>query len=692
MNLAVWHRSGWVLLAFFLACCTDARSDITLFSADMQAATVTTDTSAANLNAGTATGTWTDSAGRSPSDIDIVQDGAAKAVLADQDSGSPWAPFDLNAALVSSAGLQDVVEIEFDTYIRRVPAGDHTKDIHIVGLDNSSNESFHLQLSAANSALAGELRRVGYIHSGGTGPVWNLPGAADADNDLVYDWNAFASSKLRGIKIHMSGSQYKISFDRDNDGTYDETGEWTTDWLDFNGSATAISRVRIYGQNSTSGFFFDNVVARIVTGPPTVNTGAGAVALDATRATLHGKVASTNGLPLQAVRIYLGDDNAGESYNWDTNYVFNPGSIEAGVAFSNTFSGLLYDVPYSYCVYASNSAGEVWSEVETFTTPPLVAPTFTIAESSSWSTMSLQWQDNAPRESHYVLRRSPSGDNGSYSVIATLGSNTTSYVDTLLAPASTYFYQLSASNSVDGRFSAFTECETNAATVAFTPASRILSANHVVSGTVTGYLIPIDVPYADDAAPAVSGGPIWTSDPAWGATASPADNGFVTVNNPINELDGTSNWEPDGTPLSEAKAYRTSGSATTPSVKYVFNLTSSWINIPDGAVINAVYATWLNTRINDGCTYSYTEGSQSVSIVRQTGKAAPIANLVLRWTDSANTTHNGNFERIFSGPIVVEGGNGFEVWATDNAGNAAHLDAVVIDISFPIIGSVFRFR
>ena len=209
-------------------------------------------------------------------------------------------------------------------------------------------------------------------------------------------------------------------------------------------------------------------------------------------------------------------------------------------------------------------------------------------------------------------------------------------------------------------------------------AGVIIDDDNIVSGSVTGDLVAIDVPYS----PIIptNGGPVWTD---------AADAGFLTVNNGIVENDGTSKWEPEGTPIGEAGAYRTAGSSSVPSVKWIFNKTASGIDIRDGMIIHAVYATW-NTRGVDGCTYQYTEGTNSGSIVRQTGGAGPQSDLVIRWYDSGGTGRNGAFERLFVGPIVVEGDDGFEVWATDNVGNAAHIDAVVIDTTFPPRGTLIQ--
>jgi len=104
-------------------------------------------------------------------------------------------------------------------------------------------------------------------------------------------------------------------------------------------------------------------------GKPGVDNAGGATGLGVGEATLNGRVVSTGGVPVTHVRIYFGDEDGGmDTGNWDSNYVFDAGSVTQGVPFSTNLTGLLYGVQYSYRTYASNSYGEGWADVETFTT------------------------------------------------------------------------------------------------------------------------------------------------------------------------------------------------------------------------------------------------------------------------------------------------------------------------------------
>jgi len=203
-------------------------------------------------------------------------------------------------------------------------------------------------------------------------------------------------------------------------------------------------------------------------------------------------------------------------------------------------------------------------------------------------------------------------------------------------------------------------------------AAMIVTPDHIVTGSATGTLVAIDVPTVPNG---TTGGPIWTT--GGGIIATAADNGLATVGAGIMEPYGASPWEPDGTPAGEAVTYGTYPTKN-PNVSYNFNLAASGIDIPDGSIVNAVYATWA-TRGKDGASYTYNEATADSTT--RLHSVSPAANLVLSWTDSLSATHNANFDSLFQGPITVSGGDGFALWVIDNVGNTAHIDAVVLDVT-----------
>jgi uncharacterized lipoprotein YddW (UPF0748 family) len=77
---------------------------------------------------------------------------------------------------------------------------------------------------------------------------------------------------------------------------------------------------------------------------------------------------------------------------------------------------------------------------------PPAAPSGLTATAVSSSQINLSWTDNASNERNYIVARATTSG-GPYTDIATLGVNVTSYTDTGLNPATTYYYVVRASNS-----------------------------------------------------------------------------------------------------------------------------------------------------------------------------------------------------------------------------------------------------
>ena len=203
-------------------------------------------------------------------------------------------------------------------------------------------------------------------------------------------------------------------------------------------------------------------------------------------------------------------------------------------------------------------------------------------------------------------------------------------------------------------------------------AGIVVTPDHIVSGSAGGTLVAIDTPYC----PTIpTNGPLG---PTWADPIAPADNGWRILSGSQLEADhGAKPWAPDGAVAGQARIYRLNSS---PGSSYTFSQADAGINLPDGALINAVYATWA-TRNKDGTTWNYSEVTTGTTTVAN--NVAPTADLVLKWTDDAAGVHNGNYQRLFTGPITVTGDDGFRLGATKASQNAGHIDAVVLDVTIP---------
>ncbi|RED94942.1 extracellular catalytic domain type 1 short-chain-length polyhydroxyalkanoate depolymerase [Marinoscillum furvescens] len=103
----------------------------------------------------------------------------------------------------------------------------------------------------------------------------------------------------------------------------------------------------------------------------------------------------------------------------------------------------------------------------------LAAPTNLAASAISSSQINLSWTDNASNETTYLVKRSTSSG-GTYTTIATLSANSTSYSDGSLAASTTYYYKVLASDGSN------------------TAASSVASATTQSSGGGGGTIVTIE--------------------------------------------------------------------------------------------------------------------------------------------------------------------------------------------------------
>lgn len=90
-------------------------------------------------------------------------------------------------------------------------------------------------------------------------------------------------------------------------------------------------------------------------------------------------------------------------------------------------------------------------EVEAATPPPVDAPDNFVATGVSTSQIDLSWSDNSNNEDGFIIERKLVSDS-EYTVVVTLGANTTSYSDTGLSSSTEYLYQISGYNNEGGSY------------------------------------------------------------------------------------------------------------------------------------------------------------------------------------------------------------------------------------------------
>lgn len=210
----------------------------------------------------------------------------------------------------------------------------------------------------------------------------------------------------------------------------------TTSYADtgLSASKTYYYRVRAYNGYGNSGY--SNVAnATTQTAPPAAPSGLSATASSSSQINLSWTDNANNA---SGYIVQRSPDNVTFT---------QVGTVGAnGNSYSD--SGLSASSTYYYRVYAYNSGGNSgYSNTANATTLPSAptAPTGLTATTASISQINLSWTDNANNVSGYIVQRSP--DNVTFTQIATVGANATSYADIGLTAGTTYYYRVCAYNS-----------------------------------------------------------------------------------------------------------------------------------------------------------------------------------------------------------------------------------------------------
>lgn len=143
-----------------------------------------------------------------------------------------------------------------------------------------------------------------------------------------------------------------------------------------------------------------------------------------------------------------------------------------------TNSGLSSNTTYTYRVRAHNPVGNsAYSNEANAVTTFIAAPSNLAATTLSNTQIQLTWTDNSNNEAGFKIERKTDG--GSYTQIATVGANVTTYSNTGLVDNTTYFYRVRANNSsADSEYSNEVSATTGAVPAA--PSNLIVAA---LSGT-----------------------------------------------------------------------------------------------------------------------------------------------------------------------------------------------------------------
>ncbi|HEU5396942.1 MAG TPA: hypothetical protein VFV81_07235, partial [Verrucomicrobiae bacterium] len=126
-------------------------------------------------------------------------------------------------------------------------------------------------------------------------------------------------------------------------------------------------------------------------------------------------------------------------------------NLTAAMAQTNyTDSAVMNGVPYYYKVSATNAAGESVNSGLVEAYPSAAAPSAPvglIAGATSHTRIDLSWEA-VPGATSYIIKRSSSANGPFTPIAAGVGTIFLTYADTGLAPGTTYYYDVSATNSL----------------------------------------------------------------------------------------------------------------------------------------------------------------------------------------------------------------------------------------------------
>lgn len=158
---------------------------------------------------------------------------------------------------------------------------------------------------------------------------------------------------------------------------------------------------------------------------------------------ISGIVTDSNGNTLSGVTMTL-TGAANSSMQTDSNGFYGFTELNNG-SYTVTPSKTGYTFSPSSIPVTINNSDAIADNFTGTAIPPPAAPSGLTATTISPSQINLSWVDNANNETGFKIERK-TGAGGTYSQIATAGTNVTAYPDTDLTGNTTYYYRVRAYN------------------------------------------------------------------------------------------------------------------------------------------------------------------------------------------------------------------------------------------------------
>jgi fibronectin type 3 domain-containing protein len=266
-------------------------------------------------------------------------------------------------------------------------------------------------------------------------PPSNLSGIAVSDSQIYLTWTDNASNES-GFRVYRSTNGTSFTLIKTlgaNVTSYSYTGRPASTRYFF--------RVRAY--NATGESLSSNTVSVTTLPPQPAPNAPGDLTATTVSSSVLALTWTDNSSAEDGFKIYRSTDGATftliKTVGWNVTSYADTGRVAA--------------TTYLYRVRAYSRAGESpdSNTASATTLPPQPkpnAPTNLTATAMSSTQINLTWMDNATNEDSFRVYRSTDGV--TFTQIAKVGWNVTTYLDTTCAPAMRYYYRVRAYNATGG--------------------------------------------------------------------------------------------------------------------------------------------------------------------------------------------------------------------------------------------------
>ena len=262
-------------------------------------------------------------------------------------------------------------------------------------------------------------------------------GLADGPTNLVA--TAVSSSQIDLSWTDNSASESGFRIDRSLNGTSFSTLTWVganvTTFSNTGREPNTTYYYRVSAYDSGGSSAFSNVASATTAGALGAPSNLQATAVTSTRVDLAWTDNSTSET---GFKVYRSTDG--------TNYTFLGNAAANATSYTNNSAQASTTYYYRVLAYEPGGGQSAYSNVATVTTPGVPTPPSNLTATAISSTaIALAWADGSNNEQGFRIERSTNGN--SFSTLAWVGPNITTYTNTGRSPGTTYWYRVRSYNA-----------------------------------------------------------------------------------------------------------------------------------------------------------------------------------------------------------------------------------------------------